>query len=288
VRVSPRLHAGHLEGLRSAGLETVIDPDVFVSERRHKTPAEAAAIRKAQQAAEAAVREVVRHLAAAEIRDGLLWTDGKPLTSEYLYARASLLLGELGHACPDMIIAGSPGNAMPHFRGEGQIQANAPVIIDIFPVGRESHVHGDLTRTVVVGEVSDEVRRMHGAVLQALDAAIETIRAGVPAGDVHNMACQVLVDRGFGTTTKGYEGPEGVAKMNHSTGHGVGLDVHEEPGVRGPNRSPLDPGDVITVEPGLYRLEFGGVRIEDTGMVTANGFENFTTITRSLDPRDYV
>ena len=266
----------------------MIDPEVFVAERRHKTPEEAAAIRKAQQAAEAAVREVVRHLAGAEIRDDLLWTDGKPLTSEYLYARASLLLGELGHACPDMIIAGAPGNAMPHFRGEGQIRANAPVIIDIFPMGRDSHVHGDLTRTVVVGEISDELRRMHGAVLQALDAAIETIRAGIPAGDVHNMACEVLVDRGFGTTTKGYEGPDGVAKMNHSTGHGVGLDIHEEPGVRGPNRDPLEPGDVITVEPGLYKLDFAGVRIEDTGMVTADGFDNFTTITRSLDPRDYV
>ena len=288
ARVSPRLHAGYLEGMRAAGLDVVIDPEVFVAERRHKTPEEAAAIRTAQQAAEAVVREVVRHLAAAEIRDGLLWTDGRPLTSEYLYARASLLLGELGHACPDMIIAGSPGCAMPHFRGEGQIRANAPVIIDIFPGGRETHMHGDLTRTVVVGDISDEVRRMHGAVLQSLDAAIETVRAGVPAGDVHNMVCQVLVDRGFGTTTKGYEGPEGVAKMNHSTGHGVGLDVHEAPGVRGPNRAPLEPGDVITVEPGLYRLEFAGVRIEDTGMVTANGFDNFTTITRSLDPRDYL
>ena len=288
VRVSPRLHAGYLEGMRAAGLEVVIDADLFVAERRHKSAQEAEGIRKAQRAAEAAVREVVRHLAAAEIRDGLLWTDGKPLTSEYLYARASLLLGELGHACPDMIIAGSPNNAMPHFRGDGQILANAPVIIDIFPMGRDSHLHGDLTRTVVVGEVSDEVRRMYGAVLQAVDAAIETVRAGVPAGDVHNMVCQVLVDRGFGTTTKGYEGPDGVAVMNHSTGHGVGFDIHEEPGVRGPNREPLEPGDVITIEPGLYKLEFGGVRVEDTGMVTANGFENFTTLTRSLDPNDYL
>jgi Xaa-Pro aminopeptidase len=288
VRVSPRLHAAYLEGLRGLGLEVVIDPELFVAERRRKTPAEAEGIRKAQRAAEAAVKEVARHLAAADIRDGLLWTDGKPLTSEYLYARASLLLGELGHACPDMIIAGSPNNAMPHFRGEGQIRAGAPVIIDIFPVGRESQEHGDLTRTLVAGEVPDEIRRMHGATLQALDAAIETIRAGVPAGDVHNLACQILVDRGYGTTTKGYEGPDGVAKMNHSIGHGVGLDIHEEPGVRGPNRSPLEPGDVITVEPGLYKLDLGGVRIEDTGMVTDNGFENFTTLTRSLDPNDYL
>jgi len=288
IRVSPRLQAAYLEGLRATGLDVVIDHDLFVSERRHKTPAEAEGIRQAQRAAEAAVREVVRHLAEAEIRDGLLWSDGRPLTSEYLYARASLLLGELGHACPDMIIAGSPDNAMPHFRGSGQIRAGAPVIIDIFPVGRDSHQHGDLTRTVVVGEVPEVIRRMHGATLQALDAAIETISAGVPASDVHNMACQVLVDRGFATTTKGYEGQEGVATMNHSTGHGVGLEVHEAPGVRGANHEPLRPGDVITVEPGLYQMELGGVRIEDTGMVTENGFENFTTITRSLDPRDYL
>ncbi len=288
ARVSPRLHAAFLEGLRGQGLDVEIDTELFEAERRHKSPQEAQGIRAAQRAAEAAVKEVVRHLAGAEIRDGLLWTDGRALTSEFLYARASLLLGELGHACPDMIIAGSPENAMPHFRGSGQIRAGVPVIIDVFPMGRESHLHGDLTRTVVVGEASEEVRLMYTATLQALDATIETIRAGVPAGDVHNTACGVLVDRGFGTTTKGYEGPDGVAKMNHSVGHGVGLDIHEPPAVRGPNRSPLEPGDVITVEPGLYRLGLGGIRIEDTGMVTESGFENFTTITRSLNPQDYL
>ena len=96
------------------------------------------------------------------------------------------------------------------------------------------------------------------------------------------------MDRGFGTTTKGFEGPEGVAKMNHSTGHGVGLDVHEQPALRGPDENTLLDGDVVTVEPGLYLLGLGGVRIEDTGMVTSNGFKNFTTLTRSLDPRDYL
>jgi Xaa-Pro aminopeptidase len=288
ARVSPRLHAIYAEELRGAGVDVAIDQDLFVAERRKKTPEEARLIQEAQRAAEAAVKEVVHLLGESQIRDGLLWRDGEALTSEWLYARASLLLGELGFACPDMIIAGSPGSAMPHFRGEGQIRADEPVIIDIFPTGRESHYSGDLTRTVVVGKASDEVRRMHAATLQALDAAIESIRAGVPAGDIHNTACGVLVDRGFGTTTPGFEGPEGVAKMNHSLGHGVGLEVHEEPGVRRPNREPLEPGDVITVEPGLYLMGMGGVRIEDTGMVTANGFENFTTLTRSLDPADYL
>ena len=288
ARVSPRLQAGYLEAMREAGLEVEVDRGLFVAERRHKSPEEARFIEASQRAAEAAVVEVVSQLAQADIRDGILWLDQEPLTSERLYARASLLLGERGFVCPDMIIAGSPECAMPHFRGEGPIRANAPVIIDIFPASRTTHYHGDLTRTVVVGEVPDDIARMHAAVLQALDAGIESIKAGASGRDVHHNVCQVLVDRGYGTTTKGYEGAVDGAKMNHSTGHGVGLDVHEEPALRGPGENTLLEGDVTTVEPGLYLLGLGGVRIEDTGMVTRDGFRNFTTLTRSLDPRDYL
>jgi Xaa-Pro aminopeptidase len=288
IRVSPNLRAGPFEELVASGLDVTVDRELFVAQRRHKSKEEAQAIRQAQEAAESAVVEVVRELANAEIRDGMLWADGEPLTSERLYAAAQLRLGRQGFTCPEMIIAGSPECALPHYRGEGQLKANAPVIIDIFPRGRSTHYNGDLTRTVVVGEISEEVRRMHAAVLQALDAGIETIAAGVRGKDPHVAVCQVLVDRGFGTTSKGFEGPEGVARMNHSTGHGVGLDVHEEPSMRETTEYSLEEGDVVTVEPGLYRLGLGGVRIEDTGMVTRGGFENFTTLTRSLDPRDYL
>ena len=288
ARVSPRLQAGYLEELRATGLDVVVDRELFRTERRRKSPEEVRSIQVAQRAAEAAVVEVVSRLAQADVKDGVLWLDESPLTSERLVARASLVLGEKGFTCPDMIIAGSPECAMPHFRGEGPIRAGAPVIIDIFPSGRASHYHGDLTRTVVVGEIPDDVRRMHAAVLQALDAGIESIHAGATGRDVHHSVCQVLVDRGYGTTTKGFEGPEGVAKMTHSTGHGVGLDVHEEPSLRAPDENTLLEGDVVTVEPGLYRLGLGGVRIEDTGMVVTDGFESFTTLTRSLDPRDYL
>ena len=288
ARVSPHLAAGYLEELRACGLAIEVDCDLFVAERRHKSPDEAAFIQASQRAAEAAITEVVRQLVQAEAKDGVLWLEGRPLTSERLYARAQLLLGEMGFSCPNMIIAGSPECAMPHYRGEGPIRTGVPVIIDVFPVNRNSHYHGDLTRTVVVGEIPDEFRRMHAATLQALDAAIESIRAGAAGKDVHSAVCQVLVDRGYGTTTAGFEGPEGVAKMNHGTGHGVGLAVHEEPALRGPAENPLREGDVVTVEPGLYLLGLGGVRIEDTGQVTKDGFSNFTTITRSLDPKDYV
>jgi Xaa-Pro aminopeptidase len=288
ARVSPNLRAVHLEDLRAGGIDAQVDRDLFVAERRRKTPEEAAAIQEAQSAAESAVVEVVRGLAAAEIRDGVLWADGGPLTSEHLYARAQLLLGEKGYTCPEMIIAGSPECALPHYRGTGPIRANAPVIIDIFPTSRLTHYNGDLTRTVVVGEISEDVRRMHAAVQQALDAGIESISAGVPGQEPHHVVCQVLVDRGYGTTTKGFAGHEDGAKLNHSTGHGVGLEVHEEPALRDTVVAGLRECDVVTVEPGLYLLGFGGVRLEDTGMVTAHGFKNFTTLTRSLNPQDYL
>ena len=288
IRVSPNLRVVYLEDLLALGLDVVVDRELFVAERRHKSKEEAQAIREAQQAAEAAVVEVVRGLANADIREGMLWADGEPLTSERLYATAQLCLGRRGFTCPEMIIAGSPENALPHYRGEGQIKADAPVIIDIFPTSRKTHYNGDLTRTVVVGEISDDVKRMHAAVLQALDAGAESIAADVPGKGPHLAACQVLVDRGFGTTTNGFEGSVGVARMNHGLGHGVGLEVHEAPAMRETTEYPLEEGDVLTVEPGLYLLGLGGVRVEDTGMVTSHGFENFTTLTRSLDPRDYL
>ena len=288
VRVSAQLPAGYLEELRATGLDVQVDRELFQAERRHKSPEEARFIEDSQRAAEAALINVVSELARADIRDGILWLDERPLTSERLYARASLLLAERGYMCPEMIIAGSPECAMPHFRGEGPIRAGAPVIIDIFPSSRTTHYHGDLTRTVVVGDIPEEFRRMHAAAVQALDAGIESIRAGVSGREVHHTVCHVLVDRGYGTTTKGFEGQSGVAKMNHSTGHGVGLAVHEDPSLRASAENSLLEGDVVTVEPGLYQLGLGGVRVEDTGMVTKDGFKNFTTLTRSLDPRDYL
>lgn len=288
ARVSPRLAAGYLDSLRAAGLEIEIDWSLFEAERRRKSAAEAEAIAESQRAAEAAMVSVVRELSRAEIKDGLLWLDGSLLTSERLFARAQLVLGERGCTCPDMIIASSPECAMPHYRGTGPIRAGAPVIIDIFPSSRSTHFHGDLTRTVVAGSIPEEVRRMHAAVLQALEAGIESIREGVSGSQVHRDVCQVLVDRGYGTSTEGFEGPAGGPKMNHSTGHGVGLDVHENPSLRPHADDPLLGGDVVTVEPGLYELGLGGVRVEDTGMVTENGFRNFTTLTRSLDPKDYL
>jgi Xaa-Pro aminopeptidase len=288
IVTSPRLFATIYRALDAAGVRIEIDPRLFDQERRCKSEKEAALIRAAQRAAEAACVEVIRTLASADVgRDGILYLEDRPLTSERLMGRAQLVLNEHGHSTPEMIVAGSPECAQPHFFGAGPIRANAPVIIDIFSRGNASHYHGDLTRTVVAGAIPDAVRRMHEACESALDAAIRVLRAGVDGREVHRMACQVLVDRGYGTTTKGFEGNRDGPRMNHSTGHGVGLDVHEAPYLRD-LEYPLVAGDVVTVEPGLYQEGLGGVRVEDTGMVTADGFDNFTILPRSLDPRAYL
>jgi Xaa-Pro aminopeptidase len=128
---------------------------------------------------------------------------------------------------------------------------------------------------------------MHEACVAALEAAIPLIKAGVNGRDVHLTACRALIERGFGTTTEGFEGNPEAPLLNHSLGHGVGLEVHEAPMLRNVDY-PLVAGDVVTVEPGLYKLGFGGVRVEDTGIVTESGFRNFTSLTRSLDPKDYL
>ncbi len=287
IRISPKLPVVYYEALKAAGVHLEIDKELFQAERRHKSREEASFIHAAQRAAEAACAEVIAHLAVAEVVDGLLWLDGRPLTSERLMAKAQGALNEIGYTTPEMIVAGSPGCAVPHFRGAGQIRAHAPVIIDIFPRGTNSHYHGDLTRTVVTGEIPPGIQRMHDTCVQALDAGIALIRAGANGRDVHRAACQVLVDAGYGTTTKGYEGNQSGPVMNHSLGHGVGLDVHEAPSMRDLDY-PLEANDVVTVEPGLYKIGLGGVRVEDTGLVTAEGFRNFTSLPRSLDPRAYL
>lgn len=289
VRVSPLLPAAAYEGLRAAGVRPEIDEDLFIAERRRKSREEADWIRAAQEAAEAACVEIVGRLAAAEAGgDGLLWLEGSPLTSERLMAAAQSALNEIGYGAAEMIIAGSPECALPHFRGAGPIRAGRPVIIDLFPRGFTSHRHGDLTRTVVAGgPPSDDIRRMHDVCVEALDGAIAAIRHGADARDVHRGVCRLLVERGYGTSTPGFEGAAGRPRMIHSTGHGVGLEVHEAPYLRDASGS-LATGDVVTIEPGLYLNGLGGVRVEDTGIVTADGFRNFTTLPRSLDPADYL
>ncbi|MBO0701354.1 MAG: aminopeptidase P family protein [Candidatus Dormibacteraeota bacterium] len=287
VRVAGDLPAALYVALVEEGVAVEVDPALFVAERRAKTPFEIDRIQEAQDAAQAALRAVVGRLRESRPgEDGTLWEGGTPLTSERLLARCQEVLLERGCANLEAIIAGSPECAMPHYRGTGPIRAGAPVIIDIFPRHLPSGYHGDLTRTVVVGSVEARVATMHEACVAAMEDAMATLHAGADGRDVHLAACRTLVARGFGTLVPGLEGPAGVPRMIHSTGHGVGLQVHEAPALRDAHY-PLAAGDVVSVEPGVYLDGLGGVRVEDLVVVTADGYRNLTRLPASLDPADY-
>ena len=166
-----------------------------------------------------------------------------------------------------MIISSGVQASMPHHKGSGPLHAHKPLVCDLFFRSRSNRYFADMTRTYVKGTPSDDVRKMHMAVAAAQMAAFAQIRPGVAAADVHAAAAQEITDAGFDVGEQGFI---------HGLGHGLGLQLHELPNV-GPNsKDILEAGHVITVEPGLYYKEHGGVRLEDVVVVTEHGFENLT------------
>ncbi|HEV2954087.1 MAG TPA: M24 family metallopeptidase, partial [Candidatus Dormibacteraeota bacterium] len=190
IRVSGRMPIAYFQALVERGIEPVVDLDLLVPERRRKLEPQWRQISSAQEAAEIACRAVINEINQAEINDGLLWSDGRALTSERLKATGSRVLMELGHSCDSLIIAGGPQSSIPHDRGSGPILAGRPIIIDIFPRSLRTGYHGDLTRTVIKGPVPAQAAEMHLAILAAINSGIATVRAGVTGREVHLAVCR--------------------------------------------------------------------------------------------------
>ncbi len=185
-------------------------------------------------------------------------------------------LFSMGYLAQDTIVASGKESADPHCIGHGKIGEH--VVIDIFPRSRKHYYYSDFTRTVLLDECK-EIEDMLDAVIDAQRRAISMIKEGIKAKDVHNTVCDVLEDRGYHTLRRKYR--EGFI---HSTGHGVGLDVHEEPRIY-ENDDVLKAGMVFTVEPGLYYRKWGGVRVEDVVVVKKYGCEVLTDYPRKIDLR---
>jgi Xaa-Pro aminopeptidase len=176
-------------------------------------------------------------------------------------------------------VACGRGSADPHWQGEGELRAGEPIVIDFVPRSKKERYYSDMTRTVVRGTPSDEIKDMYSAVREAQQAAIKRIKAGITGNEVHNIVCDVLEARGYETA----RGKTGVFTEGfiHSTGHGVGLDIHEGPNLSESGKE-LKEGSVVTVEPGLYYKRTGGVRLEDVVVVTASGCKNLTMFGKNL------
>jgi len=298
VSMPPRGPVGTADALRERGVEVAVDADDRIREARAvKTDEEVDAIREAQRANEAAMRAAEELIAGAdvagedvpadgedvpvdgedvpvdgEIEPGTLLHDGEPLTSERVTEEIEVTLLRHGCALDQTIVAGGAQAADPHDRGSGALRANEAIIIDIFPRSKATKYNADMTRTFCVGEPSERLREWYDLTERALDAALDAVEPGATGEDVHAAACEVYEDAGEPTFRTD---PETETGFIHSTGHGVGLDVHESPRLASGGEE-LEPGHVITVEPGLYDPDVGGVRIEDIAVVTEEGYENFT------------
>ncbi len=273
------------EFLRRAGIEVECDLDAGVQDRRRKDEQEIAWLREAQAVTEEVMREACAIVARAEARrDGVLVHERAPLTSERLRALVDHRLLDRGYENPTSIIAGGPSGADCHDVGAGELRSGEPVIIDIFPRNRQTLYNGDCTRTVVHGDVPEEVVRMHAAVCRAKRVAIEAVRAGVSGEAVHLAAIEAIEREGYAVGLPPPGAADSYCGMVHGTGHGVGLEGHEPPLLdrKGPE---LLAGDVVTVEPGLYRRDLGGVRVEDMVVVTERGCENLNRLPEGLDWR---
>ena len=269
VRVSPRCPVGIVRTLETAGFQVDVQPDPQRPGRVRKTQEEVKHLKAAQKAAVAGVKTARDLIASATVTSTgrLLDSSGKALTSERVRSAISHTLLDVGCTAEEIIVAGGDQAVDPHERGHGPLRAGEWIILDVFPLSHSGY-WGDITRTVMKGTPTPEQQKLYATVLRAQQAALKEVRAGVTGDEIHGNIVAAFAQAGYATGMKdGF--PQGFI---HSTGHGVGLDIHEAPRIA-PGAGPLKSGMVITIEPGLYYRGLGGVRIEDTVVVTDTGFE---------------
>jgi Xaa-Pro aminopeptidase len=261
------IHLYHavIEGIESLGRRVwrAQGTDLIQLARKRKEPWEIAAIRSAGERTEQVVDGVRRMLRA-----------GSAKTLGDLKSFVTNEIGRLGMIEDHQTILSQGRDAgVPHSRGDANavIRPSVPIVLDIFPIDRQSGYFFDLTRTFCVGPVPEELRRIHADVLDAFERARDCMRAGTPASSYQALVCDLFEAKGYATTRSNPATLEGYV---HSLGHGVGLEIHERPsfGLSPLNVDLIESGDIVTIEPGLYFPDRElGVRIEDTFVVTEEG-----------------
>lgn len=259
--------------LRSEGFTIIPEPKLLVAQRRKKEKQEIESIRRAVAAAEKAMSSIEKALSESDVVDGFLVRDGEPQTSEGLRLASEIDFIKGGYQAEEMIVSSGVQSGEPHNIGFGPIEAGVPIVVDIFPFSKKERYYADMTRTFSKGKPKNEVRRMYRYVQEAQEKAIEMVEPGINAKKIHENVCKILDEGGYQTFLRGSSlVHDDSPAFHHSTGHGVGLEVHEAPSI-GEVEVTLKPGDVVTIEPGLYHPQLGGVRIEDLILVTDDGCE---------------
>jgi Xaa-Pro aminopeptidase len=187
----------------------------------------------------------------------------------------------------DLIVAVGPQSADGHHQGFGRVANDDVVLCDLFPRHGESACFSDMTRTFAVGEPNEEIATWHAQTRDALELVRGLVRPGAEGQEIFKAVCDFYEDLGYPTSLSKPAGTVLREGFNHGLGHGVGLEVHEAP-ILSKIGHELVAGDVITLEPGLYRQGFGGVRLEDLVVVTEDGCDTITRYPYALDPTEAV
>ena len=275
--------AGHLDRVRQVGIELTVDQPTFDARRRVKSVPQLEGIRRAQRAAEAGLSTGIALMRRATSNEGALWLDGEALTVERVKQAMGMTFAEHGCTAEEFVVAPGPQGAAGHDMGHGPIPFGVPVVFDLWPRDDASSCFADMTRTIVAGPVSDQVREWHRVTHEALVAATAFVRAGVECRDVFDKVCDVYEAAGYPTQRTKTAGQVLNNGFFHGLGHGVGLEVHEGPYLGLLPAGPLLAGDVITLEPGVYEPAIGGVRLEDLVLVTDDGCEVLTDFPYDLE-----
>jgi len=262
--------------LTEAGFTVVPVKSPFRKMRGVKRPEEIEAIKYSQMAGEKAMEAAIALIAGAEERDGILYLEGQALTGAKVNSVIDHTLLDFGCEAEETIVSCGEDTANPHGTTAGPLRVNAPIILDIFPRSKKKRYFADMTRTVLRGQASEKLKAMYETVFAVQQKALEMVKPGVSAAEIHSAVCDLFEAQGYHTYRSG-----ATAGFTHSTGHGVGLDIHELPGV-GENGVRLEAGNVITIEPGLYYPGIGGIRLEDMVLVTEMGCENLTQLEKNF------
>jgi Xaa-Pro aminopeptidase len=281
--VPPSFPLEYADHLRANGVEVTIDRDLFDDRRRSKTETEVAGIRRAQRACEAALDASRELLRRAQPNGAGLEIDGEPLTCERIKRVIEDVFADHDVEGSDMIVAHGPQTAVGHNMGSGQIAPDEPIVFDLFPRDKATGCYSDMTRTYVVGEPSNEVKEWHALVKHALETSTAGVKPGVNGSILFEQVCEQFHEAGYKTQLNKEPGEVLEDGFFHSLGHGVGLEVHELPSL-GRSGHDLVAGDVVTIEPGLYKPGHGGVRLEDIVLVTKDGYEVLTDYPYDLAP----
>jgi Xaa-Pro aminopeptidase len=279
VSVPGQFPLGIARQLERAGFTLRVLKESAYEKRLIKTKAEIRAVVEVQRQVERAMQAAEAMLRRSRAVRGRLVLAGKTVTAGDLRRIINLTLMERGIVAAQTVVAPGEQAVDPHNLGSGPIRPGQPVVIDIFPRSSESHYFADMTRTVLKGRPSAALVRQYRAVLEAQKLALSMIRPGVAVRTVHRAVMDCFIRLGFSTG----EIDGRFQGFTHSTGHGVGLEIHEPPkiGMVSPAVR-FRKGMLVTVEPGLYYLGTGGVRIEDLVVVTTKGIKNLTRYPKRL------